>query len=868
MKKLFCSLVSIGYIFMLISVFALAEDLTLVLGAAAIAVAFLAVMIFGKRFDDLLERRYAVFAAVILAFAAFLQCSHIELLRFTPTFDLAGIFDGARETVEKGDFSSYYGYFGSYFNNYGSMRLLYHVFRVGRLFSSDYFLIAAVFNEITILLTFLFSSLITRKLFGARFGLLTLLFFISMPPFIFMTDVFYTDSLSMLYPVLLIYLAMINRNRTRLVHWLICIAFAVFAFIGGSIKANVYVVPIAVCIVELIYKHFERFLQYLICLLVLCISFHALSMGHLYRNYIPKEELEKTKTPIIHWIMMGLGETGRYSIEDEAFTRSFDDPDERDSAIVQKIGERLKGRGITGMISLFRDKSFIDFGDGTLGLSDFLDDGPVNDSQLQDHILYERPYYKSYYSWCCAIFYAILILGGVGVISETAAKNISRGKTMFLPALAFFGDYAFLMIWEATQRYCTNFIPLIMILASGGVYYAEKTAENSKLLERASKFLAGYKRETSVFLGAFASRIGIYLLSFFILIILKDQGQFIHLKDFTDGWLRWDAFNYLRIAQDGYKNSWAVENGSMMFLPLYPWLVAILHKLISDSMVCALLISSVCFSFGCIFFDKLVRKEFGTKKGGYILIALLCFPFSFFFGAVGTEALFFLLGSMFFWYLRNHRWKKTAIVGALACMTQIQGLLFFIPLVSELIYHKKGITLIRKKKMGEFFRRLGIPFAINLLMIVGFSVYLILNAAVAGNAFYFTIYKNPIDSFFLKTISYILRLVRDTWGNSEWFCIWLPEAVIFVLFILCIVFMIRRKMRPTYWIYLIAYGIILYSSSWLLNGPRLTLGALPIFMAIGCFTGEKPQKRQWVLFGSAFLSVVYLMAYMKYLPIL
>ena len=47
MKKLFCSLVSIGYIFMLISVFALAEDLTLVLGAAAIAVAFLAVMIFG-----------------------------------------------------------------------------------------------------------------------------------------------------------------------------------------------------------------------------------------------------------------------------------------------------------------------------------------------------------------------------------------------------------------------------------------------------------------------------------------------------------------------------------------------------------------------------------------------------------------------------------------------------------------------------------------------------------------------------------------------------------------------------------------------------------------------------------------------------
>ncbi len=217
---------------------------------------------------------------------------------------------------------------------------------------------------------------------------------------------------------------------------------------------------------------------------MICIGLNTISTVNLYRNYIPKEDLARTKTPAIHWVMMGLEGNGRFRSEDEEFTRSFDDPEERNREIVQKIGERIRKKGFFGMIGLFVDKSYIDYGDGTLGLSDFLDDVPVNESPLHTYILYEGDHYGRYYKYCCIVFFAILLLGGICVCSEFLNVIKKQGKSdqqekkkydlkVFIPALAVFGDYAFLMMWEATNRYCANFVPLIIVLAAGGVYYLE-----------------------------------------------------------------------------------------------------------------------------------------------------------------------------------------------------------------------------------------------------------------------------------------------------------------------------------------------------------------------------------------------------------
>ena len=472
-KRFFYICILTGYAFMLVSVFVKAESPLIALGAFLAAAAFVAVTILGGRADAFFEKRYILCVAVIIVFEAAFQCVNIENLRYTPLYDLGAVFEGAKELTETGDFATYHWYFGYYFNNYGVLRVLYHVFRIGRLFTADYFLIAAIFNELTILLTFLFASLITRRLFGARFGVLALLFFVSMPPFVFMTDVFYTDSLSMLYPLVMVYVALMNQDRNKVWQWILCFLFAIAAFIGGTIKANVYIVPVAVCITELVYKNFKKFFQYLICILVVCIGLNIMSMVNLYRNYIPREDLARTKTPAIHWIMMGLEGNGRFRSEDEEFTRSFEDPKERNREIIQRIGERIRKKGFFGMISLFADKSYIDYGDGTLGLSDFLDDLPVNESRLHRYLLYEGEHYGRYYKFCCAVFYAILLLGGVCVGSEFACVIKNKDSRMFMPALAVFGDYAFLMMWEATNRYCANFVPLIIVLATGGVYYCE-----------------------------------------------------------------------------------------------------------------------------------------------------------------------------------------------------------------------------------------------------------------------------------------------------------------------------------------------------------------------------------------------------------
>lgn len=806
-----------------------------------------------------------------------LQISNIEGLRYTPSFDLDAIYGGAVQWVEEGSFADYYDYFDWFPNNLGGLCFLYVLFKIGSVFTSDYFLIAALGNEVFLLLTFTFISLSAKKLWGSRYGILAVFMCGCMLPFLFMTDVFYTDSLSLLFPVLLFYLSLKaeeSDNGKKLWKW--CIISGVTACLGIFIKSTVMIMVLAVGISLLMRKKWNVFFKYVICCFVICMAFTLVFRSYMYHAHLNPELARVKNTPYYHWIMMGLEGNGAYNPGDYEFTRSFTDPAERNDALKAEIKNRVSEKGFTGMVMLYKEKLFRCFGDGTLGLSDFLDDNPQNYGLLQQFLLYGGSKYPVYSSICNIVFYSLLILTFLYLLSK-----LRRGKKAILlphgedlaPALAMGGIIVFLMNWETSPRYITNYVPVIMLLALGGIHGSVNRLCEEKYDEIIKSFVNKYSKEIRIFCTAVCFRLVIYVLSVCIMAVLGDFTSEITFSDFLEAWKRWDSAHYINIAENGYMG--AVENGEHIFLvfyPLYPWLMRTASLFISDFRLCGILLSVICYAAGCVFFYKIVEKEFNNKAAQDALLAISIFPFAFFFGSIATESLFFALSAGFFYYLGKHSWGKVAFFGFLACMTKVQGLLLAFSVLTELLYFKRGVRLLKRKDFKAFFKRIIYPGCIAATMLFGFAVYLIINYAVEGDPLRFMYYQknhwgNSLCPIW-ETVAYIKSNVINSWFTSTGMSLWVPEFLLFFVYIIVILYGICRKMRPMYLIYLISFFLLTYSSTWLLSAGRYTINALPVFMLTGDFTSRHERCKMPVMMISAMIMMIYMIGYYQWKQIM
>lgn len=460
--------------FVIVSIWRYNSSLRVWMGAGALA--FVLIFIARNRVgeESVCDRIYPLCLLLLILVMGLVQLFLIEKLRFSPAFDLDAIYGGAIEWVEKGSFPSYYDYFDWFPNNLGGLCFFFLIFKLGSVFSSDYFFMAACANEILVLLTVLFISLSAKKMWGCGFGLLALLITAGMLPFWFMTDAFYTDSLSVLFPVLLFYISLyIRESNTRdRLGYLLLSAFVVA--LGAFLKPTVLIMGVAVFLTFLLEGKWKRAGEYAIILCGLYLVFRFLFRFYMYHTHLDPALAEVKNTPLAHWIMMGLKGDGGYNPDDYEFTRFFSDPRQRNAALAEEIKNRIGERGFGGMIALYGVKLFRALGDGTLGLSDFLDDNPQTQTVLHQYILYEGCYYEKYRNCCNVVFYACLLLATLGLI-RNVRKSIVKNNMRYCMgelslALAFGGIVIFLMHWETSPRYITNFVPVIILLAVGGIH--------------------------------------------------------------------------------------------------------------------------------------------------------------------------------------------------------------------------------------------------------------------------------------------------------------------------------------------------------------------------------------------------------------
>ena len=160
----------------------------------------------------------------------------------------------------------------------------------------------------------------------------------------------------------------------------------------------------------------------------------------------------------ITWGMMDEGAT-RKEIMDSIYTRI------RDRVYTLRYPNRLIAAALRKNASLF--------GDGTFGMTEMLDDGPVRENAVSSVVLEGRAHYGLYSAVTSGIWIAQMLLAASGCLRDIRRRDLRAA----LPCIALFGMMLFLMLWEARGRYIFSFVPVMLLL--GALAMAGKAREDA-----------------------------------------------------------------------------------------------------------------------------------------------------------------------------------------------------------------------------------------------------------------------------------------------------------------------------------------------------------------------------------------------------
>ncbi|MBV8083021.1 MAG: glycosyltransferase family 39 protein [Candidatus Eremiobacteraeota bacterium] len=293
-----------------------------------------------------------------------------------------------------------------------------------------------------------------------------------------------------------------------------------------------------------------------------------------------------------------------------------------------------------------------------------------------------------------------------------------------------------------------------------------------------------------------------------------------------DVWSRWDAQHYLDIAQLGYHGK------DIAFFPLYPALIHIVGKLIGDNLIAGLLISNVAFLVALAYLYALTKKEFGDDTTAFHAIFYTAiFPTAIFFSAVYTESLFLALTVASVFYARRGNFITAGIIGALAALTRVEGVLVALPLLYE---------VWRGWREGQ--RTALLRGIIGLALVpAGLLVYMGFLNLLVGDWMAFQKIQVDWNRHLSPPWVSIVNTVHLIMAHP------LPSVtavthlieLIFTLAFLVLMLVSFKVLRPSYSLYFAASLLVPMSTASLMSMPRFVLVVFPAFMLMALW-GRRP----------------------------
>ncbi|GAC1404244.1 MAG: hypothetical protein NVSMB64_07160 [Candidatus Velthaea sp.] len=319
-------------------------------------------------------------------------------------------------------------------------------------------------------------------------------------------------------------------------------------------------------------------------------------------------------------------------------------------------------------------------------------------------------------------------------------------------------------------------------------------------------------------------------------------------------WGRWDAEHYLNVAKLGYSGT------EMAFFPLYPLLIKLVGTITGSLLVAGLLVSNVASFFGLLFFYKLVEHQFNRHVAQRATFYVSIFPTAIFFSAVYTESLFFALTVASFYYIRERRWLTAGLIGCLAALTRVEGVLLAVPFFIEWIAVLFGNGRSISQALGEAVKwpldNIVRPIAGLAFVGLGLAAYMGYLWVLRGDAMYFSHVQSHWGRHLAApwvSFGHSLTLISHT-HNPQVIANQVLE-IAFTVLMLAVLVAGWKRLRPSYLAYMALSIFIPMSTSSLMSMPRFALVLFPMFVMFGLWGGRPSANNAIVAFSLPLLGL-------------
>jgi len=301
----------------------------------------------------------------------------------------------------------------------------------------------------------------------------------------------------------------------------------------------------------------------------------------------------------------------------------------------------------------------------------------------------------------------------------------------------------------------------------------------------------------------------------------------------AEPWLRWDGMYYASVAENGYTFSTETYS-SAPFFPLYPALIKLTSAVTGSTDSAALVVSNLALLGALIALCALAELEYGYQAAGTRAgVYLLLYPMALFFTAAYAESLFLLFTVSSAYFARKQRWTWAIVMGMLASVTRITGVLMIGVIALEwAASHGFTLSQINKRETWRALGRglrvegwvvlaaLGIP-----LMLLSFMVYMNSNfGSLTAFADAHAAWRGPPDP-----LRFIREFVAVITGQTRLFH--LVMAVVALIFV-AVIIPLAFRLRGSYGWYLLLSALIPLASG-LYSYMRVIGGLFPVFLVLG-----------------------------------
>lgn len=381
--------------------------------------------------------------------------------KVNPTWDFGIIYNEAISMIQGNPISHYF--YDYYPNNIGVLILYNGVFKVCNLLGiTNYLNILIIINIILIDSSIVALLYLIKKLYTLRIVALLSIIMVFITPFYCYVTIVYTDTLTMIFPILSFLLYYNISQSEDLVFkkkavYIVCIG--ILLTIGAIIKMNV-IITLAAMLIHSFFTQKNK--QFFVFALIMLSCFIGLNKFYSYQveKIIPIPYGEAGLPPT-HWVMMGLKDNGRYNLDEAKFSISLKDLGYSKERIREEnlsiIKSRITDYGVLGMIDHIREKIDFTWGDGTYYSIDKLRREPLNTNILQPYVFGEKM--GSFIMFNQIVH--IIVLIGIILCAVSNLYNITPISTV--ANITIFGVVLFLLIWETRSRYLVLYIPILLL---------------------------------------------------------------------------------------------------------------------------------------------------------------------------------------------------------------------------------------------------------------------------------------------------------------------------------------------------------------------------------------------------------------------